>query len=604
MKSRALWILPVIVAALVAGQGYAGQATIFEAAQTGDIEAVTRLLKADPKLVEAKNDEGDTALHQAAGCRRGEEAALSLVRLLLEAGAAVEARNASGQTPLLYASYAGFGRVVELLVAKGAVAKYQDANGRSPLHYAAREGHPAVVELLLKNGADPAAKDGQNRTPLDYAVLRDRRAVVEAMMKLVPFDIKGADGSTLLHAAAAQGNIGMVEDLLTRGADPARPAPDGGTILLSYLRGGLAAKALEEIGRGADVRVKTGDGTPALHMAVKKGLGEVVAALLAKGADPGAADGAGVTALDIATDLGYPSVAALLKGKGAKPSPPMVYRLKPGAHDIVPSAAVDAKATAIVRYIGTDGFLIEAGSKTVLIDGLVRNPWGYPDTPQRALDLMKNGEPPFGRLDLLLFSHAHRDHFEPSMALEVMAAHPKAWLVGDGLVTGELEQAGPDAFAALGPRVKTIGLKIGEKTVLSPNGIPLTVLGVNHADTGRPYLTLGYIMDLGPFRVYHQGDIFPDANLVFLSSFAWEELKIDIAFFDPFFLQNEAARRLALERIRPSAIILMHMRDGEGERYSKELKPAVPQVVFFRSQMESKRFVKTPPAGPGRAQSE
>jgi ankyrin repeat protein/L-ascorbate metabolism protein UlaG (beta-lactamase superfamily) len=612
MKSRAPWVFLAIIGILVSGPGHAGQATIFDAAQTGDIEAVTRLLKADPKLVEAKNDEGDTALHQAAGCRRGEEAALPLVRLLLEAGAAVEARNTSGQTPLLYASYAGFRRVVELLVAKGAVVKYQDTNGRSPLHYAAREGHPAVVELLLKNGADPAAKDGQNRTPLDYAVLRDRRAVVEAMMKLVSFDIKGADGSTLLHAAAAQGNIGMVEDLLARGADPARPAPDGGTILLSYLRGGLAAKALEEIGRGADVRVKTGDGTPALHLAVKKGLEEVVAALLAKGADPGAADGTGVTALDISMDLGYPSVAALLKGKGAKPSPPMVYRLKPGAHEIVPSAAVDAKATAIVRYIGTDGFLIEAGSKTVLIDGLVRNPWGYPDTPQRALDLMKAGEPPFGRLDLLLFSHAHRDHFEPSMALEVMAAQPKAWLVGDGLVTGELEQAGPDALAALGPRVRTIGLKIGEKTVLSANGIPLTVLGINHADTGRPYLTLGYIMDLGPFRVYHQGDIFPDANLVFLSSFAWEELKIDIAFFDPFFLQNEAARRLALERIRPSAIILMHMRDGEGERYSKELKPAVPQVLFFRSQMESKRFVKTASAainagvltGPGRAQSE
>jgi hypothetical protein len=164
--------------------------------------------------------------------------------------------------------------------------------------------------------------------------------------------------------------------------------------------------------------------------------------------------------------------------------------------------------------------------------------------------------------------------------------------VGDSLVTEELKQANPNAAASLGPRVKTIDIKIGERTDVSVNGIRLTVLGVNHADAERPYRTLGYIMDLGPFRIYHQGDLFPDANLAFLSSIAWEEFKIDIAFFDPFFLQNEAARRLALERIRPSAIILMHMRDGEGERYSKELRPAVPQVMYFRGRLESRRFVK------------
>ncbi|NTW37837.1 MAG: ankyrin repeat domain-containing protein, partial [Syntrophobacteraceae bacterium] len=47
------------------------------------------------------------------------EAALPLVRLLLENGAAPDARNGSNQTPLLYSAYGGFSRVVELLIAKG-----------------------------------------------------------------------------------------------------------------------------------------------------------------------------------------------------------------------------------------------------------------------------------------------------------------------------------------------------------------------------------------------------------------------------------------------------------------------------------------------------
>ena len=179
-----------------------------------------------------------------------------------------------------------------------------------------------------------------------------------------------------------------------------------------------------------------------------------------------------------------------------------------------------------------------------------------------------------------------------------MASHEEAALVGDGLVAKELMETGPDEAKALGPRIRAMGVKVGEKASLTVNGVPLTVVGVNHSDREPAYLTLGYIMDLGPFRIYHQGDLFPDVNLSFLASIPWEELKIDIAFFDPFLLQSEAARKMVLERIRPSAVILMHMRDDEGGRYFAELRPVVPQVLYYRGPMESKRFVRA--SGPAR----
>lgn len=577
---------------IAAAANTVSQSPIFEAARRGDLETVARLLEADPKLVEAKNAEGETALHIAAGCRRGEEAALPVVRLLLEKGSAVNAQSSSHQTPLLYASYGGFGRIVELFIAKGALVQYQDTYGRSPLHYAAREGHPRVVEMLIKNGADPSLKDSQNRTPLEYAVLRNKIAVVETLMNLVRYDAKGPEGSLLLHAAASQGYEGLVKTLLERGADPNRPGPSGDSILLSYLRGGLGARAIESIARGADVSAKDASGRTALHLAAAKDLEQAVTALLDKGADPNAVDDNGLTALDIADDWGSRSLAALLTARGAKPHPSKVLALKDGSFEIVESAAGAKPEAAVIRYMGTDGFLIEAGSKAVLVDGLVSNPWGYTNTPDKALALMKSSRPPFARLDLLLFSHAHRDHFEPRLALDVLAAHPQAVLVGDGLVSGELQAAGPDELKALGTRVRTAGTKMGERTDLVVNDIPLTIFGVNHAEAARPYLTLGYIMSLGKFRIYHQGDIFPDANLPFLASIPWEKEKIDIAFFDPFFLENEAARRIVLERIRPSAVILMHMRDDEVERYLGQTRPAVPQVLAFPAPMEKKVFVK------------
>ena len=598
MNHRARVILILLAGVFATAGGLAAQATIFEAAQSGDFETVARLLKADPKLAQAKNDEGDTPLHLAAGCRRGEEAALPLVRLLLESGAALEAKNAGGQTPLLYSAYGGFRRVVELFLEKGASFQYQDSNGLSPLHFAAREGRAAVVEMLINKGADPFLKDRQGRTPLDYALLRNQRAVLETWITLGRFDAKGQEGSSLLHAAASLGNEEMVRGLLEKGADPARPSPSGDTILLSYLRGGLGARALDAIAKGADVNAKDAAGRTALHLAVEKGMDEAAKALLDRGADPNALDGSGLSPLEIAQDWGSGALAALLTAKGARPVRPKAYLLKGGSYEVVEAPSGAKAETAVIRYIGTDGFLIQAGSKTVLVDGLVRNPWGYTNTPERALALMKAQQPPFERLDLLLFSHAHRDHFEPRMALDVLAAQPGAVLIGDGLVEKDLLETGADEAAKLAARISILGLKVGEKTSLEAGGIPLTVLGVNHADREPAYLTLGYIMDLGPFRIYHQGDIFPEVNLPFLASIPWEDLKIDIAFFDPFFFQNEASRKIALERIRPSAVILMHMRDDEGPRYFSQLKPNVPQVLYYRGPMESKRFVKA--SGPGR----
>ncbi len=598
MKHRAIVALALIAFIFEASPPLAAQATIFEAAESGDLETVARLLKADPKLVEAKNAEGDTALHQAAGCRRGEQAALPIIRLLLENGAALDARNASGQTPLLYSAYAGFRQAVELFLDKGAAFQYQDRNGRSPLHYAAREGKAAVVEVLINKGADPSVKDGQGRTPLEYAALQNRTAVLEILLRLVRYDPKGPEGPILLHAAASQGHEDMVRNLLEKGADPNRPSPNGDPILLSFLRGGLGARAVEAIAKGADVNVKDAAGRTALHLAVEKGLDDAAKALLDKGADPNAVDANGATPLEIAQDWGSDALASLLTAKGARPVPPKLHVLKGGSHEIAGSPAGTKAEAAVIRYIGTDGFLIQAGAKSVLVDGLVQNPWGYTNTPERALALMKAQRPPFERLDLLLFSHAHRDHFEPRMALDVLAAHEETVLVGDGLVERDLRETGPDEFKKLGPRVKILGLTVGEKTSLAVNGVPLTVLGVNHADREPAYLTLGYIMDLGPFRIYHQGDLFPPVNLPFLSSIPWEEMNIDIAFFDPFLLQDEAARKMVLERIRPSAVILMHMRDDEGGRYFAELRPVVPQVLYYRGPMESKRFVKAP--GPAR----
>ena len=78
---------------------------------------------------------------------------LSLVEALLEAGAAVDARQQRDVTPLHTAAQRGEHEVARLLLEHGADPTAADEAGRSPLDLARAEGHEAVTTLLVEASA-------------------------------------------------------------------------------------------------------------------------------------------------------------------------------------------------------------------------------------------------------------------------------------------------------------------------------------------------------------------------------------------------------------------------------------------------------------------
>src|SRR5262249_47905233 len=126
-------------------------------------------------------------------------------------------------------------------------------------------------------------------------------------------------GQTLLHSAAAAGNLDLVELLLGLGADPnveddgghtplysvgnECQAPGGGDVVRALVRSGAQVDACEGAKR-----------CTALHMAARRGNIEVAQALLDCGAAIDARDTAGVTPLQRAINCRKPEVAALLRG--------------------------------------------------------------------------------------------------------------------------------------------------------------------------------------------------------------------------------------------------------------------------------------------------
>jgi RNA polymerase sigma factor (sigma-70 family) len=200
---------------------------LLKAARAGDIERVKTLLKADPRLLVARDPMGNTALIIAVNS--GHEA---LAELLFDAGV---------EPGLHEAAAIGDSRRVRAALERDASLLDTDSQeGFTPLALAAHFGHLEVMRLLIDRGADVnrVASHRLAVTPL-HAALFGRQ--VDAARLLIE---RGADvtlarggsgwkraGWTPLHYAAGMGFGTLVQPLLDRGADPTRADEEGKTPL-------------------------------------------------------------------------------------------------------------------------------------------------------------------------------------------------------------------------------------------------------------------------------------------------------------------------------------------------------------------------------------
>lgn len=83
------------------------------------------------------------ALHEAA-----EKGDLKLIRTLIADGAAVDARDDRGQTPLIVAIRNRQLRAAAELIAAGASLSVETRQGWTPLSVAIKSGNPFMIELI------------------------------------------------------------------------------------------------------------------------------------------------------------------------------------------------------------------------------------------------------------------------------------------------------------------------------------------------------------------------------------------------------------------------------------------------------------------------
>ena len=369
-----------------------GTNTVFTFARSGDLNALSRLLNANPQLAHQRDAAGSRPMHHA-----GEAGMTNTLSLLLARGAAVDATNSLGQTPLMLAAHKGRAAAVALLLEAGADPNLacpgnqaSTVNGQAPLHTAALRGDVEILRLLLDQGArlNLQSKSG---TPLCWAVRGEHMPAVEFLLqKGAQPNLPASDQAmTPLHWAAILGQPDVVALLLKHGVSnniasgmgrPMHVAAMSQASVKQWLAPGIAggnnpyqarigtdddrAAVLNLLlASGADVNGRDLTQRTPLIVAVSQGNVGAVETLLAARADLTAAEQLGFTALQAASNLDAPPqvvsniVTRLLRAGAPRESRDLVRRtpLHQAAYDGKPVvAALLLAAGARINAVGPD----------------------------------------------------------------------------------------------------------------------------------------------------------------------------------------------------------------------------------------------------------
>ena len=163
-----------------------------------------------------------------------------------------------GETPLMFAARTGRPEAVKLLLEAGAKVDAKDTMRQTTaLMWAAEQGHAEVIELLVAAGADVNAS-----STVDEA--KRRRGVVYKQG-----ENQHTGGVTPLVLAARQGNLQAVKALAEKGADLNKASGDGSTAMVVAIQNGHYDVARYLVEKGADINKANEKGWTPLYLSVK-----------------------------------------------------------------------------------------------------------------------------------------------------------------------------------------------------------------------------------------------------------------------------------------------------------------------------------------------
>lgn len=177
---------------------------LHQAVRTNDMTRLKQLLAAENTIDEADRL-GNTALHLAAAANPYAS------RLLIQAGAGLDRRNAGGITALMVAAGTGQSSVVQWLIDAGARVDFRDYQGNSARDWAQNNGHLALAKQLTALEAGSLSENGRTEDPFAF----DEDVFVDVQLPDW-FETDFLDLQAGLEEARAAGKRGLMVFISTR----------------------------------------------------------------------------------------------------------------------------------------------------------------------------------------------------------------------------------------------------------------------------------------------------------------------------------------------------------------------------------------------------
>lgn len=209
------------------------------------------------------------------------------LRELVISGVDINARDAEGKTPLLYALQQGKTNFAYVLLSGGADVHLADYKNNTCLHYAIENSpYDTIIYYLLEKGADFRAVNDQGYSPLHYSILYSCGNLPFYLINEKKADYYLITGlnENALHLSIESGCDTMSYFLLDNDIDIKQRDNRGNTPLLAALDFGRHDVALRLINMGADINEVNNNNFDALLLAVLNQDSVVVKLLLEKGA--------------------------------------------------------------------------------------------------------------------------------------------------------------------------------------------------------------------------------------------------------------------------------------------------------------------------------
>jgi len=151
-----------------------------DAVRSGDGDKAMQLLQSSgPRIVDAKDGKGDTALIAAISKQDD-----SFTAFLLQKGADPNLAGHDGETPLIAAARTGYTDAIGWLLGLGAKVDGANRRGETPLIIAVQLREPRIVRSLLEAGANPDKSDSvAGFSARDYATRDTRSREIQNMIE-------------------------------------------------------------------------------------------------------------------------------------------------------------------------------------------------------------------------------------------------------------------------------------------------------------------------------------------------------------------------------------------------------------------------------------